>query len=85
MQDNSPGRQLENLKTFLFTYIVLAPLLSALFAEHIDNWIVACMLFVGLVGGAFIWVRRRLAELEESVSEQERKLAELSSQKDGEP
>jgi hypothetical protein len=69
---NLPGQQLENLKTFLYTYIVMAPLLSALFAEHIDSWFFACVLFVALVGGAFSWVRSRLDELEQSLRDQER-------------
>jgi Na+/H+ antiporter NhaD/arsenite permease-like protein len=84
LQDSSPIQQIENLKTFLFTYIVLAPLLSALFAEHIDNWFFACVLFVGLVIGALMWVRIRLAELEESLRDQERKLEELSARADPE-
>lgn len=84
VNDNSPGQQLENLKTFLFTYIIMAPLVSALFAEHIDNWFFACVLFVGLVGGAFSWVRNRLAELERSLQEQERRLDELSTDVDPE-
>ncbi len=82
VQDSSPLQQLENLKTFLFTYIVLGPLLAALFSEHIDNWFFACGLFVALVMGALSWVRNRLATLEKSLQEQERILDEISRQMD---
>lgn len=82
VDDNSLSRQLDELKTFLFSYIVMAPLLSALFAEHIDNRIVACALFVGLVGGSFFWVRQRVARLEESLREQEQRLAEYSTEQE---
>ena len=84
VDDNTPNRQLDELKTFLFAYMVMAPLLSALFAEHIDNRIVACALFVGLVGGSFFWVRQRVVRLEESLREQERRLAEFSAEQDTE-
>jgi len=84
VQDSSPLQQLENLKTFLFTYIVLGPLLAALFSEHIDNWFLACVLFVALVTGALSWVRSHLAMLEESLREQERRLDELSTRVDPE-
>ena len=48
-----PSQQLDELKTVIFMYVVMAPLLSALFADKIDNFFVACLLFVGLVGTAF--------------------------------
>ncbi len=82
VQQISPTEQIENLRTFLYTYIVLGPLLSALFAEHIDNRFFACTLFVALVMGALSWVRKRLVQLEDSLREQERKLGELSARAD---
>ncbi len=72
-----PSQQLDELKTVIFTYIVMAPLLSALFADKIDNIFVACLLFVGLVGMSFVYLRNRLGRLEESLKEQERRLMEL--------
>ncbi len=77
-----PSQQLDELKAAIFTYVVLAPLLSALFAEKIDNMFVACLLFVGLVGTAFVYLRNRLEKLEASLKEQERKLMELESLND---
>ncbi|MFH1116283.1 MAG: hypothetical protein V1792_20415 [Pseudomonadota bacterium] len=85
MHQISPTEQIENLRTFLYTYIVLGPLLSALFAEHIDNRFFACMLFIALVLGALSWVRNRLVRLEESLREQERRPAELSDQSNPKP
>ena len=82
--DNSPTQVLDELKPFLFTYIVLGPLLSALFAEQIDNWLVCCALFVALVGLSFAWVRKRLVVLEEAIREQESRLVELTARMDGE-
>jgi uncharacterized membrane protein YfcA len=84
VQDSSPLQQIENLKTFLFTYIVLGPLLAALFSEHIDNRFFACVLFVTLVTGALSWLRKRLVQLEKSIREQERRLEELSTRMDPE-
>jgi hypothetical protein len=81
---NLPSQQLDELKTFIYTYIVLAPLISALFADKIDNVFVACLLFVGLVGVSFVYVRGRMEELEESLKEQERKLMELGGANDEE-
>lgn len=72
-----PSQQLDELKTGIFLYVVLAPLMSALFADKIDNIFVACVLFVGLVGTSFVYLRNRLEKLEESLKEQERKLMEL--------
>ncbi len=72
-----PSQQLDELKAAIFTYVVLAPLLSALFAEKIDNMFVVCLLFVGLVGTAFVYFRNRLGQLESSLKEQERRLMEL--------
>ena len=75
--NNLPRQQLEELKTIIFIYVILAPLLSALFADKIDNMFVVCLLFVGLVGTAFIHLKNRLEQLEESLREQERRLMEL--------
>jgi hypothetical protein len=72
-----PSQQIDELKTILFTYIVMGPLLSALFADKIDNIFVACLLFVGLVGTAFAYFRNRIGILEESLKEQERRLMEM--------
>jgi hypothetical protein len=79
-----PSQQLDDLKSVIFTYVLMAPLLSALFADKIDNMFVACLLFVGLVGTAFVHLRNRLARLEESLKEQERRLMELEGVKDEE-
>ncbi len=76
-----PSQQLDELKTVIFMYVVLAPLLSALFADKIDNLFVACALFVGLVGTAFVHLRNRLGKLEETLKEQERRLRELDGGK----
>jgi nitrate reductase NapE component len=72
-----PSQQLDELKTFIFMYIVMAPLLSALFADKIDNKFVVCLLFVALVGTAVIHVKNKLDILEESLKEQEKRLAEV--------
>ena len=77
-----PSQQLDELKTVIFMYVVLAPLLSALFAAKIDTIFVACLLFVGLVGTAFVHLRNRLARLEDSLKEQERRLMELEGLND---
>jgi len=77
-----PSQQLEELKTLIFTYVVLAPLLSALFADKIDNLFVACLLFVGLVGTAFLYLKDRVEKLGESLKEQERELNELEGVND---
>ncbi len=74
---NLPSEQLDELKTVIFMYVVMAPLLSALFADKIDNFFVACLLFVGLVGTVFVHLRNRLRKLEETLKEQERRLREL--------
>jgi hypothetical protein len=76
------SRQLDELKGVIFTYVMMAPLLSALFADKIDNIFVVCVLFVGLVGTAFIYFRNRLRQLEESLKEQERRLMELEGVSD---
>ncbi|MHB8203167.1 MAG: hypothetical protein ACYDHG_05610, partial [Desulfomonilaceae bacterium] len=65
-----PSQQLDELKSVIFTYVVIAPLLSALFADKIDNIFVVCLLFVGLVGTAFVYLRNRLSQLEESIKNQ---------------
>ena len=77
-----PSQQLDELKTVIFTYVVMAPLLSALFADKIDNVFVACLLFVGLIGTVFVHLRNRLGKLEESLQEQERRLMELEGVND---
>jgi hypothetical protein len=80
--EDLPSQQLDELKATIFTYVVLAPLLSALFAEKIDNMFVVCMLFVGLVGTAFVYLKNRLGQLEESLKQQERRLMELEGMTD---
>jgi Na+/melibiose symporter-like transporter len=77
LTENSVSRQFDELKTFLLTYVLIAPLLSALFAEHIDNKFIACILFVGLVGTAFCWFRRRLADLDEWIQEMVSRIDDL--------
>ncbi len=77
-----PSQQLDELKGVIFTYLVMAPLLSALFADKIDNIFVVCLLFVGLVGSALVYFRNRLRQLEESLKEQERRLMELEGVND---
>jgi hypothetical protein len=77
-----PSQQLDELKGVIFTYLVMAPLLSALFADKIDNIFVVCLLFVGLVGSALVYFRNRLRQLEESLKEQERRLMELEGVSD---
>jgi len=72
-----PLEQLDELKSVIFTYVVLAPLLAALFADKIDNIFVVCLMFVGFVGTAFVYLRNRLSQLEESLKDQERRLMEL--------
>ena len=72
-----PSQQLDELKAVIFTYVLLAPLLSALFADKIDNMFIVCLMFVGLVGTAFVYLRNRLDQLEESLKDQERRLTEL--------
>jgi hypothetical protein len=78
MTHDPPSRQLDEMKTLLFPYIVLGPLLSALFANQIDNVFVACLLFVGMVGSAFYGFRKRYETIEKSVREQEERLVELA-------
>lgn len=75
--DELPSRQFDELKSVIFTYVLIAPLLSALFANDIDNIFVVCLLFVGLVGTAFVYLRNRLSQLEELIKDQERRLLEL--------
>jgi hypothetical protein len=78
MPKESPSQQIDELKTVLYTYITLGPLVSALFASRIDNMFAACFLFVCVVGAAFFWVRTRLEMLEQSVRDQEERVAQLS-------
>jgi len=75
--NDPPSEQLDQLKTIVFTYILIVPLLSALFADKIDNIFMVCLLFVGLVGTAFIHLRDRMTKLEQSLKEQEQRLTEL--------
>lgn len=82
--EDLPSQQVDELKTFIFTYVLIAPLLSALFADKIDNLFVACLLFVGVVGTSFVHLRNRLLKLEESLKEQERRLMELEGVTDEE-
>jgi len=77
-----PSQQLDELKTFIFTYVFLAPLLSALFADKIDNIFVVCVLFVGIVGTASVYLNRRMTKLEETLKEQERRLREFGELSD---
>jgi hypothetical protein len=78
MTHDPASRQLDELKTLLFPYIVIGPLLAALFANQIDNIFVACLLFVGMVGSAFFGFKKRYDKIERSVREQEAKLVELT-------
>ncbi len=78
MTHDPPSRQLDELKTLLFPYIVIGPLLSALFANQIDNIFIACLLFVVMVGSAFFGFKKRYEMIEKSVREQEAKLVELT-------
>ncbi len=68
-----PSQQLDELKSVIFTYVLLAPLLSALFADKIDNIFVVCLFFVVTVGTAFVHLRNRLVQLEESLKDLERR------------
>jgi len=80
--EDLPSQQLDELKTVIFTYVLLAPLMSALFADKIDNIFVVCVLFVGIVGTACMHLRKRIAKLEESLRDQERRLKELGGLSD---
>jgi len=71
MTEESPGRLLEDLKAFLYPYIVIGPLISALFANQIDNLLAACLLFVGFVGTAFYWFSKRIQAIEMSIKDLE--------------
>lgn len=82
MIDRAPSRLLEDLKTFLYPYIVIGPLISALFANSIDNLFAACLAFVAFVGTAFFWFSKRMQELEESVRDMEQRLQELEKRAD---
>lgn len=73
-----PSQQIDELKTLLYLYITLGPLVSALFANRIDNIFAACFLFVCVVGAAFYWFKTRLDSLEKAVREQEERLAEVT-------
>ncbi len=77
IMDDPPSEQLDQLKTIIFIYIIIAPLLSALFADKIDSIFLACLLLVGLVGTVFVHLRNRMGKLEESLKKQEQRLMEL--------
>jgi hypothetical protein len=77
VKKDPPLQQLEELKAFLFPYLIIGPLLAALFAERIDNLFAACFFFVVVVGFAFSWVRKKLIVLEELIREQDDRLREL--------
>jgi len=79
MNDAPPSTQLDELKTFLFPYVIIGPLLSAFFAQQIDSVFFVCLLFVLLIGTAFYWFKKRLDLLEKTILEQERRLEELTS------
>lgn len=78
MNDDSPSRQIDEMKAPLFSYVTLGPLIAALFAEKIDNDIAVCILFVCLIGGMVFWLKKRLAILETACIKQEQRLAELT-------
>ena len=78
MIDTPPSTQLDELKTLLFPYVIIGPLLSAFFAQQIDNIFVVCALFVTIVGSAFFWFKKRIDLLEKTVLDQERRLVELT-------
>jgi hypothetical protein len=78
MPNELPSRQIDELKTLLYSYVTLGPLVSALFANRIDNMFVACFLFVCFVGTAFFRIKKRIETLEQSVLEQEERLEKLS-------
>ena len=78
MNHDPPSQQLDELKTMLFPYIIIGPLLSALFANQIDSLFMACLLFVGMVGSAFFVFKKRYEMIERSVREQEAKVVELT-------
>jgi hypothetical protein len=80
-----PSQQLDELKPFVFMYVLMAPLVAALFADKIDNTFVACLLFVALVGTSVVHLKNKLEILEESLREQERRLAELEGTDEEEP
>jgi hypothetical protein len=85
MVPDPPSQQIDELKNRLFMYVILAPLISALFAQRIDSVFIACALFVGAVGTFFSWLHTRLDILEKSVREQEERLAELTRERESRP
>jgi hypothetical protein len=78
MPNEQASQQIDELKTLLYSYVTLGPLVSALFANRIDNTFVACCLFVAFVGTGFVWIKKRIETLEQSVREQEERLEKLS-------
>lgn len=83
--DRTPFQQLEELRTFVFAYMILGPLLSALFAQHIDNRFIVAAIFVTSVATAVGWTRNRMAELETSIRDREEKILLLCRELEGEP
>ncbi|MEW6351418.1 MAG: hypothetical protein AB1646_20385 [Thermodesulfobacteriota bacterium] len=78
MPPDPPSRLLYEIKGPLYTYVLLGPLVAALFAQKIDNELVSCLAFVAFVGIAFHSLRRRLNSLEQSVREIEEELQRLN-------
>lgn len=78
MPNEPASRQIDELKTLLYSYVTLGPLVSALFANRIDDTFVACLLFVSFVGTAFFWIKTRMDALEQSVRDQEDRLEKLA-------
>jgi hypothetical protein len=78
MPNELPSRQIDELKTLVYSYVTLGPLVAALFANRIDNVFAACFLFVCFVGAAFLGIRKRMDTLEQSVRDQEARLEKLS-------
>ncbi len=81
MHPDPPSHLLDDIKGRLYAYILLGPLLSALFAEKIDNQLVSCLAFLGLVGSAFWWFRNRLDVLDREVRQLEEELEIRSGKK----
>ena len=69
---------LERIKGYLYVYIVLVPLLTALFARQIDSDSVSFVASLVLVGGAFWWFRRELERLGLQVQRLEEELDDRS-------
>ncbi len=48
-----PSQQLDELKSVIFTYVLLAPLLAALFSDKIDNYFCCLSIVCGIRGDSF--------------------------------